>query len=231
MESTPVKNDSLTPSQRQAVAARGNVLVMAGAGTGKTKTLIERCLNCLEHDGAQIDELLIVTFTEAAAAEMRQRLRRAIEARTQEETCNLQPATCNFWLEQLARFDLAHIGTLHSFCLKLVREHFYELGLDPQLAILDEGETHQLASETLAEQFTAHYEGKKDFSAAVQELIQIHGGGRDENIRQLILRLHHYSQARPNAANWLTQQRDKFSTAEPVEWQRWLLAAIQCKSC
>ena len=227
MESTPVKNDSLTPSQRQAVAARGNVLVMAGAGTGKTKTLIERCLNCLEHDGAQIDELLIVTFTEAAAAEMRQRLRRAIEARTQEETCNLQPATCNFWLEQLARFDLAHIGTLHSFCLKLVREHFYELGLDPQLAILDEGETHQLASETLAEQFTAHYEGKKDFSAAVQELIQIHGGGRDENIRQLILRLHHYSQARPNAANWLTQQRDKFSTAEPVEWQRWLLAAIQ----
>ncbi len=227
MESAPAKTDSLTPSQRQAVVARGNVLVMAGAGTGKTKTLVDRCLNCLEHDGAQIDELLIVTFTEAAAAEMRQRLRRAIEARTQAEICNLQPATCNFWLEQLARFDLAHIGTLHSFCLRLVREHFYELGLDPQLAILDEGETHQLASETLAEQFTAHYEGKKDFSAAVQELIQIQGGGRDENIRQLILRLHHYSQARPNAANWLAQQCEKFSTAEPAEWQCWLLAAIQ----
>lgn len=220
MDSAPAKTDSLTPSQRQAVAARGNVLVMAGAGTGKTKTLVERCLDCLERDGAQIDELLIVTFTEAAAAEMRERLRRAMEAKA-------QTGSSDFWQEQLARFDLAHIGTLHSFCLKLVREHFYELGLDPRIAILDEGESRQLANETLDEQFTAHYEGKKDFSPAVQELIQVHGGGRDEAIRKLILRLHNYSQARPDAAGWLADQRAKFSTATTTEWQGWLTQAIQ----
>src|SRR6516164_11370713 len=176
MQSAPAKTDSLTPSQRRAVEARGNVLVMAGAGTGKTKTLVERCLDCLERDGAQVDELLVVTFTEAAAAEMRSRLRRAMEDRSSD-------ASGDFWNEQLARFDLAHIGTLHSFCLKLVREHFYELGLDPQLAILAQGETRQLADETLAAQLEALYAGGDEFSLAVQNLIQVHGGGRDENIR------------------------------------------------
>jgi ATP-dependent helicase/nuclease subunit A len=224
MES-PRKNNSLTPSQQRAVAARGNVLVMAGAGTGKTKTLVERCLDCLER-GAAMDELLIVTFTEAAAAEMRDRLRRAIEKKAADKTISHQPSTLDFWAEQLARFDFAHIGTLHSFCLKLVREHFYELGLDPRLAVLDEGEARQLASETLDEQFQSHYAGDDEFSVAVQNLIQVHGGGRDENIRKLVLRLHHYSQARPDAAGWLAQQRGKFSAAEPAEWQRWLLEAI-----
>jgi ATP-dependent helicase/nuclease subunit A len=220
MASTPGKSDSLTPSQRRAVEARGNVLVMAGAGTGKTKTLVDRCLDCLERDGAQIDGLLIVTFTEAAAAEMRARLRKRLEEKISSDAAN------DFWEQQLARFDLANIGTLHSFCLKLVREHFYELGLDPQLAILDEGEARQLANEVLEEQFTAHYEGKKDFSAAVQELINVHGNGRDEKIRALVLRLHKYSQARPDAAGWLARQRETFSSAEPAGWQRWLLAAI-----
>ena len=71
----------LTPSQRQAVAAHGNVLVMAGAGTGKTHTLVERCLYCLcsEQPPASLEEILVVTFTEAAAAEMRQRLRERLE--------------------------------------------------------------------------------------------------------------------------------------------------------
>jgi ATP-dependent helicase/nuclease subunit A len=226
MESPRENKNSLTLAQQRAVAARGNVLVMAGAGTGKTKTLVERCLDCLEHDGAQIDELLVVTFTEAAAAEMRDRLRRAIEAKTQASALNSQPATLNFWQEQLARFDFAHIGTLHGFCLKLVREHFYELGLDPRLAILDEGEARQLASDTLDAQFQSHYEGADEFSRGVQELIQVHGGGRDESIRGLILRLHNYSQARPDAAGWLAQQRETFSAAAPAAWQQWLLEAI-----
>jgi ATP-dependent helicase/nuclease subunit A len=236
MEPPRTQNDLLTPSQRQAVEARGNVLVMAGAGTGKTKTLVARCLDCLDRDHASLDGLLIVTFTEAAAAELRQRLRRAIEEKTAAESLNSQlpvaamqsedGSTINFWQEQLARFDIAHIGTLHSFCLRLVREHFHELDLDPQVAILDEGEARQLANETLDEQFQAHYEGEDEFSIAVQNLIQIHGGGRDEKIRALILRLHHYSQTRPDAAGWLAEQIKKFSTSEPTDWQNWLLAAI-----
>jgi ATP-dependent helicase/nuclease subunit A len=221
MEPPRTQNDSLTPSQRQAVAARGNVLVMAGAGAGKTKTLVARCLDCLDRERASLDELLIVTFTEAAAAELRQRLRRELE------TKSAAAPDDDRWPRQLALFDIAHIGTLHSFCLRLVREHFHELGLDPQLAILDQGEARQLANETLDEQFQAHYEGEDKFCLAVQNLIQIHGGGRDEKIRALILCLHHYSQTRPDAVGWLAEQSQKFSVAEPVEWQNWLLEAIE----
>jgi len=217
----PREIDFLTPSQQQAVEARGNILVMAGAGTGKTKTLVARCLDCLTRERVSLAELLIVTFTEAAAAEMRQRLRKSLEEKS------AASAEEHFWPEQIARFDLAHIGTLHSFCLRLVREHFHELGLDPQLAILDEGEARQLANETLDELFQVHYEGEDEFSRAVQNLIQIHGGGRDKKIRVLILRLHHYSQIRPDAAGWLADQIQKFSAAEPADWQRWLLDAIE----
>jgi ATP-dependent helicase/nuclease subunit A len=215
-----VPKNFLTTSQKRAVAARGNVLVMAGAGTGKTHTLVERCLNLLEAEKISIDEILIVTFTEAAAVEMRSRLRARIEEKSQSENVD-------FWREQLALFDLAHIGTLHSFCFALIRENFHRFGLDPQLSILDEGETFQLAAETLDEQFTAHYENKKDFSNDVQNLIQAYGNGRDEKIRELILRLHHYSQTRPDAEIWLVQQIEFFSAPEPTHWRELFFRAIE----
>ena len=222
MEPSGHKIDSrLTPSQQAAVTARGNVLVMAGAGTGKTHTLVERCLDCLCGDGASLGEILVVTFTEAAAAELRQRLRRALEERARKVP---EDSHC---AEQLALFDTAHIGTLHSFCFQLVREHFHELGLDPLLAILDTGEARLLAGETLDEQFRAHYEGDDEFSRAVQKLVQIYGAGRDDRIRALVLRLFHYSQTRPDAAGWLAQESEKFSNPLPGEWQRLLLAGIQ----
>src|SRR5271154_3771347 len=92
------ENNSLTPSQRQAVAARVNVLVMAGAGTGKTHTLVARCLDCIVREGASLDEILVVTFTEVAATEMRQRLRGALEKKSQENPGD------TFCAEQLALF-------------------------------------------------------------------------------------------------------------------------------
>jgi len=224
MEPPAGKNDSrLTPSQQKAVEARGNVLVMAGAGTGKTHTLVERCLDCIVREVAALDEILVVTFTEAAAVEMKQRLRTALE-----KTINRQPSTFNqFAAEQLALFDAAHIGTLHGFCFKLVREHFYELGLDPQPAVLDEGEARLLADETLDEVLQEQYEGRDEFAASVQSLIQTYGGARDEKIRSLVLRLHHYAQTRPDAEGWLAGQIEKYSASEPADWQQWLLAAIQ----
>jgi ATP-dependent helicase/nuclease subunit A len=218
---SPRENNDLTPSQQRAVAARGNVLVMAGAGTGKTHTLVGRCLDCIVREGASLDEILVVTFTEAAATDMRQRLRRALEKMSQE---NPGDAFC---AEQLALFDAAHIGTLHSFCLKLIREHFHHLGLDPQFAVLDEAEARQLAAETLDGQFEAHYENKGTFSPAVRDLIKIYGNGRDEKIRALVLRLHNYAQTRPDAEDWLKSQVEKFSAGEPADWPRWLLAAIE----
>jgi ATP-dependent helicase/nuclease subunit A len=222
MESARTLNDSLTPSQRRAVAARGNVLVMAGAGTGKTHTLVERCLHCLceEQPPASLEEILVVTFTEAAAAEMRRRLREQLE-----EKLRAAPDEPR-WAEQIALFDTAHIGTLHGFCLKLVREHFHELGLDPQLAVLDAGEARLLADETLDEELQAYYAGQDELAGAVQKLIQIYGGGRDQAIRQLVLRLHHYAQTRPDADGWLARQIEKFSSPAPDEWRVWLLDAI-----
>ncbi|HTR42674.1 MAG TPA: UvrD-helicase domain-containing protein [Pseudomonadales bacterium] len=209
------KND-LTPTQQRAVAARGNVLVMAGAGTGKTHTLVERCLDLICGEKISLDEILIVTFTEMAAMEMRERLRTALENATEERGI----------AEQLALFDAAHIGTLHSFCFKLVREHFHELGLDPQLSVLDEGQARLLMDETLAEQFEAHYENEDTFSLAVQELIRIYGKGRDEKIRALILKLHHYVQTRADAEAWLARQIENFSSTEPTQWREWFSEAV-----
>jgi len=223
MESPAQNDDRLTPSQRRAVDARGNVLVMAGAGTGKTRTLVERCLDCLDRERVSLDELLIVTFTEAAATEMKQRLRHALE-----EALGSRPSTRDQHLAaQLALFDAAHIGTLHSFCHKLVREHFYELGLDPQPAVLDAGEARLLADETLEEEMQIHYAAENELAGAVQKLIQIYGGGHDEKIRSLVLRLHHYAQTRPDADGWHAQQLEKFSAPEPDEWRAWLSDAIR----
>jgi len=221
--SRETKADNLTPAQRQAVVARGNVLVMAGAGTGKTHTLIARCLHCLceEQPPASLEEILVVTFTEAAAAEMRRRLREQLE-----EKLRAAPDEPR-WTEQIALFDTAHIGTLHGFCLKLVREHFHELGLDPQLAVLDESEARLLAAETLDEELQEHYAGQNELAEAVQKLIQIYGGGRDQAIRHLVLRLHHYAQTRPDADGWLARQSEHFASPAPDEWRIWLLDGIQ----
>ncbi len=217
---SPREKNPLTTQQSDAVKARGNVLVMAGAGTGKTHTLVARCLDLICEEKVSLDEILIVTFTEAAATEMRQRLRLALENQSRE---NSDDSHC---AEQIALFDTAHIGTLHGFCFKLIREHFHELGLDPQISILDEGQTRLLADETLDEQFNSHYEGEDEFSLAVQNLIKIYGNGRDEKIRALVLRLHNYSQTRPDAESWLAEQIEVFSAVEPTQWRKWFSAAI-----
>jgi len=211
---------SLTADQQRAVAARGNVLVMAGAGTGKTSTLVARCIDCLSGSNpASLDQLLVVTFTEAAAAEARERIRIALEAKFA-ESGEVR------WAEQLALFDTAHIGTLHSFCFKLVREHFYQLGLDPQVAVLDEGRARLLAGETLNELLEDHYAGKAPESAAIQELIETYGVGRDETIRKLVLRLHAYCQTRTDTRAWFAKQIAMFSTTDPTQWRAWLLEGI-----
>src|SRR5690349_5706523 len=121
---------SLTRAQTEAIGSRGNTIVIAGAGTGKTQTLIERAMRFILNEGVSLDEILMVTFTEAAAGEMRKRIRATLEKELEKNPSNPRLH------EQLALLDSAHICTLHSFCLKLVRDHFYELELDPQLSVL-----------------------------------------------------------------------------------------------
>src|SRR5215207_7850258 len=106
-----------TVNQRRAIQARGNVLVIAGAGTGKTRTLVQRCVDWLLEDPGEhsLDQILMVTFTDAAAAEMRQRIRGELIRQLRERPGH--PGLP----EQLALLDTAFISTLHSFCFRLIR--------------------------------------------------------------------------------------------------------------
>jgi ATP-dependent helicase/nuclease subunit A len=212
---------ALTTAQQKAINARGNVLVVAGAGTGKTSTLVERCMNCLIEatPPASIDEILMVTFTDAAAAEMRQRIRARLEEQLQKE-----PESAR-WQEQLALFESAHIGTLHSFCLQLIRQHFYLLELDPQLSVMREEESWLLANETLDEILKHHYTGETPEAHAIQELIQVQGRGWDNVIRSLVLQLHRYSQTLPDPEGWLREQLASYSADDPAHWESWLQSA------
>jgi ATP-dependent helicase/nuclease subunit A len=212
-----------TPAQQAAIQARGNALVIAGAGTGKTRTLVERCVRLVTDEKAPVslDEILMVTFTEAAAAEMRQRIRERLEKELDRQPDNHRLS------EQLALLDTARISTLHSVCLRLVREHFFELELDPQLGVLDEQQSRLLASETLDEVLQAHYEGDTPEAAAVLRLIQEQARGWDVPIRELVLQLHEYTQTRPEPEGWFNCELAKFEQADPAQWRQWLLEGSQ----
>src|SRR6266478_5366321 len=173
--------NTLTPAQEQAIKAHGNVLVVAGAGTGKTSTLIHRCVRLLLEENCSLDEILMVTFTEAAAAQMRSRIRSEL-LRLHSTLPEASPESERVQ-KQMALLDTAHICTLHSFCLQLVRSHFYQLGLDPAVLVLDERQTAPLISQTLDALFNRYYAGDAMEAAAVHELIRDWGGGADGAIR------------------------------------------------
>lgn len=221
---------TFTSAQRAAIAARGNVLVVAGAGTGKTRTLIERVLRLL-HEGASLDQFLLVTFTEAAAAEMRARLRKALEAELKAACVSPSPNSdlrtlSDALAEQLALLDTAQISTLHSFCLRLVREHFHHLTIDPQLVILDERQARPLARDTLTALLAEHYAGRHPHSEAVQQLVRRAGRGSDEHLRVLVWKLHCYAQSLPDPDAWFTTQLAAFREPTPTQWKNWLVTAL-----
>ncbi|MBI5774610.1 MAG: UvrD-helicase domain-containing protein, partial [Verrucomicrobia bacterium] len=219
----------LTPQQLLAVEAAGDTLVMAGAGAGKTRTLVARCLaHALDAEPpVALDRILMVTFTEAAAAEMRQRIARELEQRAKEPSAEGAPQEQRDWIDQqLALLDAAPISTLHSFCLRLVRENFHTLGLDPQLAVLDEANAETLAAESLDAVFNRHYAGAEPSSPAVQQLILALGRGADLPIRRLVLRLHRYAQTLPAPESWFAEQLRQSEQSEPEHWRAWLLAGV-----
>jgi len=210
-----------TESQRQAIHARGNVLVVAGAGTGKTRTLVERTLRLLIEEGVSLENILMVTFTDAAAAEMRQRIRAALQKKLAEEPPGADLS--QRLAEQFALLDSAHISTLHGFCLELVRRHFYELEIDPSVAVLDERQTQPLIHETLDALLQRHYAGTSEENRAVQSLIREQGRGADDKIRELVKKLHRYTQTLADPPGWLAEQESCFADAEPVRWRQWLV--------
>ena len=211
-----------TPAQSAAIDARGDVLVVAGAGAGKTRTLVERCLAWLLEDPVNhsLDQVLMVTFTEAAGAEMRKRLRDRMAGFVNQEVGKAQDSP---WPEQLALLETAHICTLHSFCLRLVRQHFHELGLDPQVAVLAEEQTRLLERSALDQILDENYRGETAIAATVQDFIQDHGRGWDQPVRELVTRIHAYTQTLPDPKGWFEQQFAHFQSPEPTVWLQWLL--------
>ncbi len=209
---TPISMN-LNSAQRAAISATGNVLVVAGAGTGKTRTLVERCLQ-LVLDGSSLEQLLMVTFTEAAAAEMRMRLRSALEERAAAEPCN-------DWIrEQLALLDGAPICTLHSFCLDLIREHFHELELDPQIVVLDERQTQPLVEQSLDAVVNPQFEAHTDQAEALRGLLTRTAGDATAQLRELVLKLHRYAQSLPDPERWIAEQLSGFADPQPERWRR-----------
>src|SRR5579862_9047757 len=220
-----MNKNSLTKSQQAALTARGNVLVVAGAGTGKTHTLVERCCSLLLEGNCSLDEILMVTFTEAAAAEMRKRIR----ARLAEKISESADARLARRLEeQLALLDTACISTLHSFCLRLVREHFHDerLRLDPEFVVLTQEQVHQLANKALDELLESHYGGGSNEAQAFQRLVTEQAGGAESRVRELILQLHRYSRSLADPAGWFEKQLAMFGQPEPVLWREWLKAGF-----
>lgn len=214
---------SPTNTQQLAIAARGNVLVSAGAGTGKTSTLVQRCISLLA-EGCSLENILMVTFTEAAAVEMRGRIREALIEKCRvagDECLEAAAADAGHFEQQLALLDTALISTLHGFCLQLVREHFYELGIDPDVMVLDEQQTQPLIQQSLDSILERHYASNTTESRSVRSLIRAQGS--DENLRKLVLKLHRYSQARDNPRGWLEKQRAMFNETEPRQWREWMV--------
>ncbi len=189
-----------TEEQQKVIRLRNrNILVSAAAGSGKTAVLVERIIQMLtdSDNPADVDQLLIVTFTEAAAAEMKERIREAIEKELEErpEDVHLQ--------RQATLIHSAQITTIHSFCLSVIREHFHVIDIDPGFRIAEEGELKLLKQDVLEELLEACYaEGKKEFLDFVEKA----GSGRnDRKIEELILQLYEYSRSYPQPDKWLQE--------------------------
>ena len=137
-----------TKEQQSVIDLRDrSILVSAAAGSGKTAVLVERIITMLtrKEDPLSVDELLIVTFTEAAAAEMKERIRTAIEKKAQEDPFN------EHLRQQATLIHSASITTIHSFCLSVIRENFHVIDLDPSFRIGEEGELKLLERDVLEE--------------------------------------------------------------------------------
>src|SRR5262245_33151688 len=191
----------LTQNQHSAIYEPGNLLVVAAAGAGKTGTLVQRCVRLLlrPENSVPVHRLLVVTFTEAAAAEVRERIRQKLE-----EAARENPADENLQA-QLANLDSAYISTLHSFCFQLVRRHVLQLGLDPAVTVLEPHQAKVYLRHTLETLLREHYEGVHELSPELKTLIRTHHAGWDRPVRDFVEDLHEFTQTRPNPEGWFTR--------------------------
>lgn len=208
-----------TEEQKAAIETRKcNLLIAAAAGSGKTAVLVERIIRIItnEENPVDIDRLLVVTFTSAAAAEMRERIAAAITKalETNPNSKNLQ--------KQLTLLSRANITTMHSFCLDVIKNNFHVIDLDPGFRILDETEGVLLKTEVLDELFEDKYEAEED---EFLNLIDAYSDSRsDKKLKDIVLDLYRFSMSGPWPERWLKEKADEFniSTKDELFKSNWI---------
>lgn len=191
-------NSKLTVEQQLAIDVRNkNLLVSASAGSGKTFVMIERIKEMIKNKETGVQEILVVTFTKAAASEMKDRLVRGLE--------EIEPKN-DYLLEQLSLINSASISTLHSFCAKLLKTYFYVIGLDPSFILIDEIEATALKNKALTKLIDSRFQiGDKTFF----ELLDVFSINRKEdNFREIILKFYHYLLTRTDGDDWFYKTLD-----------------------
>ncbi|MFF2414078.1 helicase-exonuclease AddAB subunit AddA [Bacillus safensis] len=191
-------NSTWTDDQWEAIVSEGqDILVAAAAGSGKTAVLVERLIRkmtCPE-DPVDVDRLLVVTFTNASAAEMKHRITEALEKELAKNPGSLHMR------RQLSLMNRANISTLHSFCLQVLRTFYYEIDLDPGFRLADQTEGELLGDEVLDELFEDEYKaGKPSFF----ELVDRYTSDRhDLDLQWLVKRIYEFSRSHPSPEQWM----------------------------
>ena len=210
MKSSMANEVKWTEEQKQAIYEKGsNILVAAAAGSGKTAVLVERIINKIINEKIDIDRLLVVTFTNAAASEMRERVLKAIYKKIDEnpEDERLQ--------RQVTLLNKASICTIDSFCLDVVRNNFFEIDISQNFRIADTTEIEILQQDVLEELFEEKYESKDE---NFEKLINTYTGYRDDTpLKELILKIYTYIQSNPFPEKWLKEKIEMFNLSEKLE--------------
>lgn len=190
-----------------------NILVAAAAGSGKTAVLVERIIKKITdaQNPVNVDELVVVTFTKAAAAEMKQRIREAIDALVEEQPDNMH------LVNQLTLINNAQISTIDSFCLGIIRNHFTEVELDPSFRTADEGEIKLLENDVMEDMLEEYYaSGNEEFFTFVDS----YGTGRDDSaIEDMILKVYRFARSNPWPEQWYDMCVLPYSDADMEESQ------------
>lgn len=206
-----------TKPQNDAITARGgSVLVSAAAGSGKTAVLVERAVSliCDAKNPVDADRLLIVTFSNAAAAEMKQRMSHRLSEMIRENPQDL------FLQRQKTLLASAQISTIHSFCLELLRSNFQNLDISPDFSIADENELAVMKSDCVNACIERFYQADK--SGGLAELVELLAAGRDDTrLAQTIIKIYDFSRSHPFFEDWLDEKLAMYDTELPVGKTAW----------
>ncbi len=220
---------NLTPAQQRAIAHRGSsLLVSASAGSGKTEVLARRCVSLLVDTAApcEVERLLVVTFTRAAAAELRVRVARMLRAAAAQTR---DAASRRHLRRQELLVDAAEIGTIDAWCGRLVREHFAAAGVDVAFTTLSAEEAALLRGEVLDMLFERVHRGGDELAAAARRWIARGPTPDDAFLRRLVAQLNAFREHLVNPGPWFERQRARLAGEATAEAERLLAAALRAE--